>query len=181
LRRVVVQPDLAHAAEPQPQRFVGGVEVVLGRDRLPALLDARLQPGVDESEPHRGRIGQREVGRVDLEVARGRLRHALVERDLVLAQVAGRVDVEPAAVAVDRRPHGPRVRSEHEAVEVADIRRERELRLDCRPAMQGGRLLRGAAAARHDARSGRTGQQLLARESSHSPTLRRLGGGGSRV
>ena len=90
--------------------------------------------------------------------------------------VAGGVGVEPAPVALDRVADRLRVRGEDEGVEVADVARERELRLDRRPVARvvGGLVRRPAAAGHHAGRRG-AGQQLLARQAAHPPTLRRRG------
>jgi hypothetical protein len=82
----------------------------------------------------------------------------------VVAQVAVRIGVESAAVALDRLAHALRMRGEHERVEVADVAGARELRLHRRPAARADRRLRRPAAARDDACGRGAGQQLLARE-----------------
>ena len=77
------------------------------------------------------------------EVARGAVPHRRLERGLVLVEVAVRVGVEPASVALDRLAHLARVRREHEAREVVDVRRDVELPADGAPAARIELRLRG--------------------------------------
>ncbi len=68
---VVVELDAPErqpvAGGPQPQRLVGRVVVVLGGEELVAT-GAQVDRPVHEAEPHRRRVGEREVLRVDLQV-----------------------------------------------------------------------------------------------------------------
>src|SRR5207253_2878766 len=84
---------------------------------------------------------------------------------LVLVQVLVGAGVEAAAVALDRLANRCGVGGEEEAVEVAVLRVQRELRLGGGPARQsasrrgrGGRLLTAGAAA---ARQGGTGPMIV--------------------
>ena len=55
--RVVVEPDAPDSHAGEPERLVRRVEVVLGRHDL--VVRAERQPRVEEPEPHRGRVGER--------------------------------------------------------------------------------------------------------------------------
>jgi hypothetical protein len=111
---LVVETDApnGHAVQllTQTQRLVGRVEVVLGRDHLVARLEAETR--VDEPEPHRRRVGERDLLRLAAEVRRGSGAGALLQLRLRLAEVQGRIRVERAAVALDRVPDDARVRGE---------------------------------------------------------------------
>jgi hypothetical protein len=158
-----------------PQRLVRRVVVVPGRQHLPAEPDA----AVDEAEPLRRRVGEREVGRVELEVGRGGLTDPRLGDDLLGVQVLDRVAVQPLAEPLDRRPHRLGMRRQQERREVAQLRVERERRLDGGPVarveLRGARARGGlglvvaahAAAERGRARAG-GGQQLPSAESTFS-------------
>ncbi len=146
-RRVVVQVDAGDLrAGPQlqqPQRVLGGEEVVGGREDLVAL--AQGQPAVHHGDAHRGAVGQRVLRRVTAGERRRRVAHRLLVGLPGEQRVLG-VPAEPVAVVGDRRVQQPGVRREDEGRELGQLRVEQELGADGVPVL-GESQARGSGEA----------------------------------
>jgi hypothetical protein len=122
-------------------------EIVLGREGF--LAGAQVDAVVEEGEPHRRRVGQRDVGRRPAEIGGGRIEHARLQPRPSLVQVMDRVHVQSSPVRLDRPADRPRVGREQEAAEVSEVTREAEL------------LAHDAPRARRRLRSRERGLRLL--------------------
>ena len=150
-----------------------GVEVVLRRHDL--VVRAQREPRVEEPEPHRGRVGEGDLGRRSAEEPPGGLARRRAQPVARAVQVLDRVRVEPLPVRCDRVPHRARVRREQEGREVDRRGIERELRPHRAPVAEVGRRLRGLGARTERERAGgQTGtcEDLTPRELGHGPRLR---------
>ena len=135
-------------ARRRPQRLVGGVEVVLGRDDL--VAGSQTQAAVQQREAHRRAVGQRDVVGRRSQVRPGGFANAPLEPPLVGVEVLDRVRVEFATVLLDRLADLPWVGREQERREVEEFRLQVEEIANAGPAAEVGdgcTLVGGAARA----------------------------------